>query len=123
MRNPATYAGITLAIDYLNRIGWEAIVDHEREMATLLKQRLSAIEGVVVQTPMAFENSSAIVNFAVHGVTGQNVSERFWNDYRIVQRAVRVPNGVRLSTAYFSGPQDIERVVEAMTAIRSNARG
>ncbi|HEX5416744.1 MAG TPA: aminotransferase class V-fold PLP-dependent enzyme, partial [Chloroflexota bacterium] len=118
MRSPAVYAGIVSAIDYLNELGWPAIFDHERRMNALLKQRLSETPGVRVQTPTAWEHSSAIVNFAVDGVPGREVSNRLWNDFRVVQRAVRDPDGVRLSTAYFSAPEDIEHVVEAIKKIR-----
>jgi len=118
MRSPAVYAGIVSAIDYLNGIGWSAIVDHERQINALLKQRLLETPGVRVQTPAAWENSSALLNFAVDGVSGHDLSARLWNDFKIVQRAVRDPDGVRLSTAYFSAPQDVDRVIEAVAAIR-----
>jgi selenocysteine lyase/cysteine desulfurase len=122
MRSPALYAGLVYAMDYLKAIGWEAIASHERAMSTLLKQRLAEVPGVTVQTPLDWDNSSALVNFKIEGVTGQEVSERFWNDWKIVQRAVREPNGVRLSTAYFSSPDDVNYVVKAVTAIRDAAR-
>jgi selenocysteine lyase/cysteine desulfurase len=121
MRNPVLYAGTVMAIDYLNGIGWDGIVRHEREMSDLLKKRLGETAGVVVQTPAAWEDSSAILNLSIDGVSGDTIRERFWNDFKIVQRAVRVPNGVRLSTSYFTAPEDVERVVEAVTAIRGEA--
>jgi selenocysteine lyase/cysteine desulfurase len=122
MRNPAVYAGIVHAIDYLNAIGWDAIEAHERETSTLLKTRLAALDGVSVQTPESWENSSGLVNFKIDGVSGNDIRDRFWNDFKIVQRAVRWPDGVRLSTAYFSSPEDVDRVVEAVTKIRDGAR-
>ena len=90
MRNPAIYAGLSRAIDYLAGIGWEAIAAHERELATRLKQRLGELPGVRVQTPAAWEHSSAIVNLAVDGVPGRELSKRLWDEYRVVQRAVAV---------------------------------
>ena len=118
MRNPVLYAGIVTAIDYLNEIGWDDIVQHEMDMSALLKKRLGETEGVIVQTPLDWESSSAIVNLSVVGVPGQELSKRFWDDFKIVQRAVRWPDGVRLSCAYFSAPEDIEHVIEAVTTIR-----
>jgi selenocysteine lyase/cysteine desulfurase len=119
MRSPAVYAGLTAAIDYLNEIGFDAIAEHEREMNSLLKHRLATTPGVTVQTPMEWERSSGLLNFRLAGISGQDLSSKLWNDWKIVQRAVREPNGVRLSTAYFSSPADVERVIEAVTEIRS----
>ncbi len=119
-RNPALYAGIASAVEYLRQIGWQAIADHERTMVDLLKQRLSSIEGVHLQTPRPWEHSSALVNFRIDGISGRDLSKRFWDDWKIVQRAVREPDGIRLSVAYFTGPEDIERVVEAVRTIRSS---
>ena len=59
------------------------------------------------------------MNFQLDGVSGQDLSSKLWNDWKIVQRAVREPNGVRLSTGYFSSPADVERVIEAVTQIQS----
>ena len=117
MRNPAIYAGLSRAIDYLAEIGWEAIAAHEREMVTRLKQRLGELPGVRVQTPPAWEHSSAIVNLAVEGVPGKELSKRLWDDYRIVQRAVRDPDGVRISNAYFAADEDHDRLIDAIKTI------
>jgi selenocysteine lyase/cysteine desulfurase len=117
MRNPAIYAGLTLAIDYLAEIGWDAIAAHEREMATRLKQRLGEVPGVRVQTPTAWEHSSAIVNLAVEGVRGKDLSRRLWDEFKIVQRAVRDPDGVRISNAYFAADEDHDRLIDAIKVI------
>jgi selenocysteine lyase/cysteine desulfurase len=119
MRNPAIYAGIVYAIEYLNNLGWDAIATNEREISTLLKQRLAAIDGVKVQTPMLWENSSAIVNISIDGITGSDLRARLWNDWKIVQRSVGWPDGVRLSVAYWASVEDVDRVIEAVTAIRN----
>ena len=120
MRNPALYAGIVSAVDYLADIGWQAIADHEREIVTTLKQRLAAIKGVTVQTPMEWEHSSAIVNFKIDGVSGRELSRRFTEEWKIVQRAVREPEGIRLSVAYFTSPRDVDHVIEAVQSIRQS---
>lgn len=118
MRNPAVYAGLNAAIDYLNELGWPAIADHEREMATRLKERLGQVRGVRVQTPRAWEHSSAIVNFAVEGVPGKELSKRLWDEFHVVQRAVRDPDGVRISNAYWCSDEDHDRLIAAVEKIR-----
>ena len=118
MRNPATYAGLSLAIDYLAGLGWAAIAEHGRAVSDALKARIQATPGLRLQTPVAWECSSPIVNVAVEGVTGADLSQRLWDDERIVQRAVREPNGVRISCAYFVSSDDIDRLMAALIAIR-----
>ncbi|MBX6772416.1 MAG: aminotransferase class V-fold PLP-dependent enzyme [Chloroflexi bacterium] len=118
MRNPALYAGIVSAVDYLASLGWEAIAEHERRMITRLKERLAGIDGVVLQTPMEWEHSSALLNFRLEGVSGRELSRRLWDDWKIVQRAVREPEGVRLCVAYFTSDEDLDQVIEAVLAIR-----
>lgn len=118
MRNPAVYYGLNRAMDYLDDLGWQAIADHEREMATRLKTRLAEIPGVRVQTPGPWEHSSAIVNVGLDGVPGKDLSKRLWDEYHVVQRAVRDPDGVRISNAYWCSDEDHDRLIEAIKAIR-----
>ena len=117
MRNPAVYAGMIFAIDYLSDIGWDAIAAHERLMSDRLKARLADIPGARVQTPIPWENSSAILNIAIDGVSGKEFSQRLWNDYKIVQRAVRDPDGVRISNAYWTSNEDHDKLIAAIVTI------
>jgi selenocysteine lyase/cysteine desulfurase len=118
MRNPAIYLGLSRAMDYLGGIGMEAIAEHERQMADRLKSRLAELPYVRVQTPRAWEASSAIVNFAVEGVKGRELSKRLWDDARVVQRAVRDPDGVRISNAYFCADEDHDKLIAAIKRIK-----
>src|SRR5688572_9028786 len=45
MRNPAVYAGLSLAIEHLNAIGWSAIRAHQRRQTQRLKERLPSCRG------------------------------------------------------------------------------
>jgi len=118
MRNPALYAGLRLAIDHMSGIGWDEIRRHQRRITDALKARLAAIPGVRVQTPADFDASSPILNFAVDGISGRDLSQRLWNEHRVVQRAVREPMGVRLSNGYCTSTDDHDRLVAAIEAIR-----
>jgi selenocysteine lyase/cysteine desulfurase len=119
MRNPAIYAGLRLAIEHLNAIGWTSIRAHQRSLTQRLKERLSEIPRVRLQTPSDFERSSAIVNIAVDGVSGRDLSQTLWNDHKIVQRAVRDPNGVRISTGYCTSDDEHDRLIQALTTVTS----
>jgi selenocysteine lyase/cysteine desulfurase len=117
MRNPALYAGLRLAIEHLDRLGWEAIRAHQRGLTERLKARLAELPGVRTQTPLDWERSSAIVNFGLDGLPGRELSQRLWNEHRIVQRAVREPDGVRISSGYCTADEDHDRLIAALRAI------
>lgn len=118
MKNPTIYFGLMQAMDYLDDLGWPAIAEHEREMATRLKERLARVSGVRVQTPQRWEHSSAIVNLAVDGIAGKDLSKRLWDEFHVVQRAVRDPDGVRISNAYWCTDEDHDRLIAALEKIR-----
>jgi selenocysteine lyase/cysteine desulfurase len=117
MRNPAVYAGLRLAIEHLNGIGWVAIRAHQRAQTQRLKARLADLPRVRLQTPVDFDRSSPIVNIAVDGVAGRDLSSKLWNEHNIVQRAVRDPNGVRISTGYCTSDEEHDRLIQALSAL------
>jgi selenocysteine lyase/cysteine desulfurase len=53
----------------------------------------------------------------VAGHTGEALSRSLWDDYRIAQRRVEQPSSVRVSCAYFTNDNDLERLVQAVAEI------
>ena len=66
--------GLGAAIDYLNRIGMEAISSHERLLATRAHKILENIEGLRILGP-APEHKAGIVSFTLDGVHAHDVAE------------------------------------------------
>jgi selenocysteine lyase/cysteine desulfurase len=115
-----TYGALDDAINYQAQLGWSAIFQHVRAMTNRAKEQLAEIPGVTVVTPPSWEQSSGLVTFAIEGLAGTDVSQRLWNDYRIVQRRVEAPSAVRVSCAYFTNTDDLDRLA---TAVDEIARG
>ena len=117
-RNWHTFSALSDSIAYLADIGWSNIEAHCAGLSSELKQRLSDEPGVTLHSPLAWEDSSALVTFGFAGWNGVELSQRLWNDYNIVQRRVQVPNGVRISCAYFNNSSDMDRLFEALLELR-----
>lgn len=116
-RNWHTFTALTDAIDYLAALGWGAIERHCAEMSTALKRRLASEPGVTLHTPVAWEESCGLVTFSLAGWDGVELSRRLWDDFQIIQRRVQVPSAVRVSCAYFTSDEDIDRLVAALRAV------
>jgi selenocysteine lyase/cysteine desulfurase len=105
-----TFEALSDAIEYQADLGWDAIFSHVATLSNVAKQMLDEIPGVSVLTPSRWEESSGIVSFAIDGLVGRSVSERLWQEHRIVQRSVEVPSAVRVSVTYFTSQEDITRL-------------
>lgn len=119
-RNLGRFAALRSAIDYLEGLGWATIWHHQREMATELGRRLAALPGATIHTPGDPDRSCGLVTASFadadgKAMDGAALADWLW-DRGIVQRRVGKPNGIRLSCAYFTNPEDIDRLIAAVTS-------
>ena len=117
-RNWHSFAAVADAIDYLAALGWGAVERHCAATAAALKGRLADTPGVTVHSPRDWECSCGLVTFGYAGWEGVDLARRLWDDHHVIQRRVQVPNGVRISCAYFSAPEDLDRLFDALAALR-----
>ncbi|MGA7671418.1 MAG: aminotransferase class V-fold PLP-dependent enzyme [Nitrolancea sp.] len=117
-RNWHTYAALPASIDYLASLGWSNVEAHCAALSDELKRRLSAEPGVTLHSPTAWEDSSALVTFGFDGWNGVELSQRLWNDFRLIQRRVQVPNGIRISCAYFNSDADLDALFDGLRKVR-----
>ena len=66
--NMAQAVGLGAAVDYLSRIGMEAIHDHESELTSRAIEGLSRIEGLTIVGPKSVKNRGGIISFAIEGI-------------------------------------------------------
>lgn len=114
------FGALADAIEYQSVLGWKSIESHMRAMSAQTKETLAEIPGVTVLSPDSWENSSALVTFAIEGITGETASQRLWNEHRIAQRRVESPSSVRVACAYFTSAEDIERLSQAVDSLARN---
>ena len=65
--------GLHAAINYLNKVGLEAIAQHERQLAAAAYEQLAGINGMTILGPAA-DSRSGLISFVVDGVATQDIS-------------------------------------------------
>ena len=71
--NVGDAVGLAAACDYLDSLGLETVLEHERALVRLATERLRAIEGVCIYGPKPSERSG-VVSFSVAGIHPHDLS-------------------------------------------------
>lgn len=116
-RNWHLYGAVTDAVQELEAIGLSAIERHVAQVTGELKTALAERPGVEVHTPASWDRSCGLVTFSVNGWDGPDLSRRLWDDFKVIQRRVQIPNGVRVSCAHYTGPEEIDRFLQALDTL------
>ncbi len=117
----ATHVAVGAALDWFDQIGWEAISQRVRALATLLKERLQTVPGLVLHTPCDWAAASGLTSFSLPGLEAAGLQRRLWEEHRIVSRLVSERNALRLSTHYFNTEEEIERTVAVLHQLARTA--
>lgn len=112
-RNLPLRIGYARTLRYLSEIGLENIEARVRETVRHLKARLSEIRGARVQSPEGF--SAGAINVAFDGADPRVLQQRLWDAHRIV--VVSPAGGLRVSIAFFTTTEDVDRLVDALKEI------
>jgi cysteine desulfurase/selenocysteine lyase len=119
------------AVDYIHRIGFDAIGEHERQLLTYAHERLSEIPGMTIYGP-ATEHKGAITSFTVDKAHPEDLAQL------LDRRGVFVRHGhhctmplhehlgvsatVRASYALYSKKAEVDALVEALEFARQRLR-
>ena len=106
--------GFVQAAEMTIEIGTAEIEARSLALARRAKETLVEIPGVTLLSPLAETGSSGLVSFAVDNVEPEDLVERLWEQNSVVFRAVRNPDGVRFSFAWFNTEEEVDRVTEAV---------
>lgn len=120
--NIAGVIGLGAAIDYLNKIGMDNILEHERELRKYLVNKLVDIKHIDI---INLESDTGIVAFNVKGIFSQDVAV-YLDKYNICVRAgnhcakilkdaVGVKNTCRVSLYFYNTKEEIDRLVELLS--------
>ncbi|HEX2781327.1 MAG TPA: SufS family cysteine desulfurase, partial [Gemmatimonadaceae bacterium] len=121
--NVADAVGLAAAVDYLEGIGMDAVLAHERSLVALADERLRALPGVTVHGPAATMRSG-VVSFSVEGIHPHDLATIL--DERGVciraghhcaqplMRRLSVAATARASFYVYSDEGDVEALVEGV---------
>ena len=118
--NAANAVGLAAAVDYLDAIGMDRVIAHERALMAAAQKRLATVEGLHIYGP-AVEHRSGVVSFTVADVhphdlatilDGEGVCIRAGHHCaQPLMRRLDVPATARASFYVYNDDSDIEALV------------
>jgi len=118
--NAANAVGLAAAVDYLDAIGMDRVIAHERALMAAAQKRLATVEGLHIYGP-AVEQRSGVVSFTVADVhphdlatilDGEGVCIRAGHHCaQPLMRRLDVPATARASFYVYNDDSDIEALV------------
>jgi cysteine desulfurase/selenocysteine lyase len=106
------------ALDYLSKIGLDAIWERTAALTRRLKAGIQDIPGGRLLTPDAPPRSAALVSFELEGINGVHVRDALRKRWRIVIKAIpHVGPGLRASVPFFLLEDEIDLLIEKLTVL------
>ncbi|VEF47072.1 cysteine desulfurase [Bacillus freudenreichii] len=116
--------GLGAAIDFLNEIGSEAILEHEHKLAAYALEKMSEIENLTIYGPMEAERRAGVITFNIEEVHPHDVSTVLDAEGIAVRAGhhcaqplmkwLDVSATARASFYIYNTEQDIDRLVEGL---------
>ena len=124
----AEAAGLAKAADYLDGLGMEAVRAHEREVTAYALERLAPIPGLTIYGPEDAGERGGLVSFTIEGLHPHDLAE-LCNREAVAIRAghhcaqplmrhLGVPATARASFSVYNGPDDVDRLADALESAK-----
>lgn len=125
-------AGLSAALTYIRKIGYENIIKHERELATYCLEKLKKIKYLELYGPADIENRLAIFSFNITDAHPHDVSQIFDSQNiairaghhcsQILMKSLGVPATARASFYVYNTKDDIDRLIEGIKKVKEVLR-
>ncbi|MBM7713965.1 cysteine desulfurase/selenocysteine lyase [Bacillus thermophilus] len=116
--------GLGVAIDFLNEIGQEAILEHEHKLAAYAMEKMSQLDGLTIYGPVEPEKRAGVVTFNLEEVHPHDVATVLDSEGIAVRAGhhcaqplmkwLDVSATARASFYIYNNEQDIDRLVEGL---------
>lgn len=123
-QNVGGVVGLSAAIDYIEKIGYENIQKHEKELVNYAKDKLEKLEYVKLYMTKNEKNHSAVISFNIEGVhphdvasilDSQGVCVRSGNHCaQPLLRFLGIDSTCRASFSIYNTKEDVDRLVLAI---------
>ena len=120
--------GLGAAVDFVLRIGMDAIRAHELDLTSYAMRRLAELPGIAIHGPRDPAARGAVISFEVQGVHPHDVAEIVAREGVCVRashhcaqplmRRLGVPASVRASFAVHNSRADVDRLIDALGTVR-----
>jgi len=130
--NIANIIGLSEAVKFIRKIGFEEIQEHEKRLTSLLLKKLSDIEGVKIYGPENIKNKIGVVSFSIGG---ESLGEMaiFLNKRKICIRQgshCAFPlidelgsETIRISFGVYNDEEDVERIIQEIQFYLDKKKG
>lgn len=127
--NIAGAVGMAAAVDYLSRVGMDAIAAHERNLVTYALERLNEIPGITLYGPRDPHERSAVVSFTLGDAHPHDISTILDSEgiavraghhcAQLVMKRYGVAATARASFYLYNTRDEVDRLVEGLAAVRA----
>ncbi|MAG02245.1 cysteine desulfurase [Candidatus Pacearchaeota archaeon] len=126
-QNIAESIALGEAINYLEKIGFDKIKEHEKGLLNYALEKLNEIECIELYSPEK-DKSSSIISFNLKGIHPHDVAQ-ILSDNNIAVRAghhccmplmkkLGIPGTVRASFSIYNTKEDIDRLIEGLKKVQ-----
>lgn len=120
-RNLADQGGFGKALDLWQAIGWANVFAAIEAYTDRMKAALSALPGVIVETPLPYAKSAGIVTISVPGFTSAGLYASLLDHERILVSPLEHDTSmIRISTHVFNTDEEIDRLVNGIRRIQNS---
>lgn len=118
--------GLAAAIDYLEKIGMDAVAAHEHELTSRALERLSAIDGLRLIGPVTAEDRGGAVSFVVDGIHAHDLGQVLDDEGVAIRvghhcawplhRRLGIAASARASFALYNTLDEVDALADAIAA-------
>lgn len=126
--NIAEVIGLGAAVDFLDRIGMDAVRAHERELTAYALERLGELDGLTIHGGRDADERGAVISFVLDGVHPHDVGEILGAQgvcvraghhcAQILMKRLGAPATTRASFAVHSTREEVDALVAGLAKVQ-----
>ncbi len=126
--NAADAVGLSAALDYVEEIGWDAILKREEELTKYAFDCMTAVKGVRILGSDDYRQHHGILSFTLDQVHPHDIAAILADDHVAVRAGhhcaqpllthLGVRSSARVSLAFYNTEEDIDRFLNSLKSIR-----